>query len=194
MKSAGELLASCLKFLVVKTDTFLLGNAEPKHMKRKTFFVANALILIVLVLASVSSIYMENWSFLEGLYAWFIILTTIGFGDYVPLESISRKASNGEIPKYRVVFYGILLSLPYVIGLSLISCILTCIVNSLDQIREARDRCIKCCPSFSSLIRRLFCCKRLSYDVKVEGKHVCDWPRQVSREDDESGKNNKFNL
>lgn len=177
MKSAGELLASCIKFIVVKSDTFLLKKAEPKHVKRKTFFVANALVIIILVLASVSSIYLENWSFLEGLYAWFITFTTIGFGDYVHLESISRKASYGEIPKYRVVFYGILLCLPYVIGLSLVSCILSCIVDSVDQIREARDRCIKCSPSFSSLIRRFFCRKRLTYDVKPEERHDCDTPQ-----------------
>ena len=176
MKSAGELLASCIKFIVVKADTFLLRLAEPKHVKRKTFFVANALITIIIVLASVSSIYLENWSFLEGLYAWFITFTTIGFGDYVHLESISRKASNGEIPKYRVVFYGILLSLPYVISLSLVSCTLSCIVDSVDQIREARDRCITCCPSFSSLIRRFFCRKRLTCDVTPENSHVCDTP------------------
>ena len=176
MKSAGELLASCIKFIVVKADSFLLRKAEPKHVKRKTFFVANALVITILVLASVSSIYLENWSFLEGLYAWFITFATVGFGDYVHLESISRKASNGEIPKYRVVFYGILLSLPYVISLSLVSCILSCIVDSVDQIREARDRCITCCHSFSSLIRRFFCRKRLTCDVTPENRHVCDTP------------------
>ena len=194
MKSTGELLASCIKFIVVKADTFLLRKAEPKHVKRKTFFVANALVIIILVLASVSSIYLENWSFLEGLYAWFITFTTIGFGDYVHLESISRKASSNETPQYRVILYGILLCLPYLIGLSLVSCILSCIVDSVDQIREARDRCIKCCPSISSLIRRFFRRKRLSYEVKPEDRHVCDIPREVSREEDISCENKKSNL
>lgn len=30
--------------------------------------------------------YLEGWTFVEGIYFWFITYTTIGFGDYVPTE------------------------------------------------------------------------------------------------------------
>lgn len=169
MKTTGELLARIIKFLVIKTETSLLNRPEPKRVKEKVFFVANALIILLLVSGSVSSTYMENWSFLEGLYAWFITFTTIGFGDYVPLESYARRAAHGEISEARVVFYGIIFDLPYLVGLSLVSCILTCLVESMDQIRDFRDRSFNCISSFFSLGRRFFCRERSSYNVKEEG-------------------------
>lgn len=40
-------------------------------------------LLVHLVLPPVVFMYMEGWSYLEGLYYSFITLTTVGFGDYV---------------------------------------------------------------------------------------------------------------
>ena len=170
MKTSGELLATGIRFLVMKTDIVLLKKAEPKHIKAKTFFLSTALIVFLhLIMACVSTSYIEtDWSFLESLYAWFTTFTTIGFGDYVHMESFASKTAHGEMSKARLIFYGIILSLPYVWGLSLMSCILTCLVDSVDQIRHFRDRCMKCCPSLNSLVSRLFSRERSSYNVKAE--------------------------
>lgn len=92
MKTAGELWASCIRFLVIKTENGLLKRDEPKHVKGKTFLVASTLIIILLIsTTSVSTNHFENWSFVEGLYAWFTALTTIGFGDYVHKKGGSRR-------------------------------------------------------------------------------------------------------
>lgn len=40
-------------------------------------------LLVHLVLPPVVFMYVEKWSYLEGLYYSFITLTTVGFGDYV---------------------------------------------------------------------------------------------------------------
>ena len=57
----------------------------------------------------------ENWSFLEGFYFSFITLTTIGFGDYVPGDSVmSVESTDGQ--------YRLLCSVVYVLlGLAVLS-------------------------------------------------------------------------
>ena len=168
LKTSGELLATGFRFLVVKTETVMLKRTEPKHVKKKTFFVASAMMIILVILASLASTYFEEWTFMEGLYAWFITVTTIGFGDYVQFETHAKKVAHGESPKSGLLFHGIIFAVPYVVGLSLTSCILNCIVDSVDHIRNFRDRLMNCCPGFNSLIRGLLCRKGSSYDLAVE--------------------------
>ncbi|KAL9966747.1 hypothetical protein ACROYT_G024866 [Oculina patagonica] len=165
-KTSGELLAASFRFLVVKTETVMLKKAEPKHVKKKTFSVATALMVVLVILSALSSTYYENWTFMEGLYAWFITFTTIGFGDYVQFESHARKVAQGESPKTSLLVHGIIFAVPYVVGLSLMSCILNCLVDSVDHIRNFRDRTMNCCLGFISPIKRLPCCT--SYDLAAE--------------------------
>lgn len=165
MKSAGELWACCFEFLVIKTETALLKRAQTTHVKKKTFFLACTSIVIVLITAAVSTTYLENWTFMEGLYAWFITLTTIGFGDYVHLEALQKEVDKGLTPETSLILYGLLLSLPYMVGLSLMSCILSIIVDSIDHIRNFRDRLLNCCPSIIRLRQKLFCHKGSSNEA-----------------------------
>ena len=160
LKTAGELLACCIRFAVVKTETVILKRAEPEHLKKKMFTVASTLLVVLLTLASVASTFLDEWTFLEGFYVWFITFTTIGFGDYVLLEAIARDVDHGETSKIYLVLYGILYVLPFLIGLSLMSCLLTCVVDSIDHIRDFRDRYLM------TYARRLLCCGKSSYDVK----------------------------
>ena len=162
LKTAGELLACCIRFAVVKTEAVILKRAEPEHLKKKMCIVASTLLVVLLILASVVSTFLDEWTFLEGLYAWFVTFTTIGFGDYVQLESVARKVDHGETSKIYLILYGSLTVLPYLIGLSLMSCLLTCLVDSIDHIRDFRDRYIM------SYARRLLCCGKSSYNVKRE--------------------------
>ena len=128
LKTSGELLADWFRILVVKMETGIFKRAETEHVKKKTFFVACTLMVILLLLASFSSTYFEGWSFMEGLYAWFITFTTIGFGDYVQFESHTKKVSHGNHSKAQLFLHGIIFAVPYVIGLSLMSCILTYVI------------------------------------------------------------------
>lgn len=175
LKTSGEFLAECFRVLVVKAETGIFKRAETKHIKKKTFFVACTLMVILLLLSSLSSTYFEEWTFMEGLYAWFITFTTIGFGDYVQFELHAKKVSHGNDSTAQLFLHGIIFAVPYVIGLSLMSCILTCLVDSVDHIRDFRDRCMNCClglAGFFSLIRRLFRLRSSS----------CDLTEQSSRE------------
>lgn len=152
MKSLGELLAIGVRSLVIKTETILLKRTEPRHVKLKTICVSGCMIAFQhLMLASLSTSFTENWSFLESFYAWFITLSTIGFGDYVPLQKFSRETEVEKMSKLRLILYMVFFSLPYVISLSFFSCILSLLVDSMDQIQMS-DRCMSCCHSFISLI------------------------------------------
>ena len=85
MKSVGELLAIGVRFLIVKTDTIVLKRAQrPGTVKVKAFVMSCTLLcLLHVILATVSTTSIEDWSFLESLYAWFTTFITIGFGDYI---------------------------------------------------------------------------------------------------------------
>lgn len=172
LKTMGELLATCIRYLVLKTETVLFKRAELKHVKKKTFLVACTLMAVLLILTAVSAIYLENWTFIEGLYAWFTTFTTIGFGDYVIFESLARNIDQGKASKNQLIVHSFVFSLPYLVGLSLTSCILNCLVDSVDEIRDFRDRYMNCWPSFTSFIRRLLCHKGTSYDVAEEHNDV----------------------
>ncbi|XP_078375763.1 potassium channel subfamily K member 3-like [Oculina patagonica] len=164
LKTAGELIAAGIKRTIVTIETRLLKKEEPTHFKLKTVMLAVSSLVALLLFATVSTIYLEKWSFVEGLYAWFTAFTTIGFVDYIQFESISKKVDHGETSTATLIGYGILFILPYLGGLSLMSCILTCLVDSMDQIRDYNDRFIKLLMSWVSKPLRLMR-KGSSYDV-----------------------------
>ena len=168
LKTTGELLAACIKYLVLKTETVILKRTEPKHVKKKTFFVASTLMVFLFISTGASAVYLENWTFIEGLYAWFTTFTTIGFGDFVPFNSIIRDTGQGKASKGEFFVQSLLFFVPYMAGLSLTSCLLSCAVESIDEIRDFRDRYMNCWPSFTSFKRKLFAHKGTSFNVTEE--------------------------
>ena len=104
--------------------------------------------IILHVLVSVSATLIENWSFLDSFYAWFVAFSTIGFGDYVPFDAAAKKADRGETEGIPLWLFFFLFYVPYMLGLSLMSCLFSCLVDSVDQIRDFRDhfmdKCLNC--------------------------------------------------
>ena len=168
LKTTGELLATCIKFLVLKTETAILKRTEPKHVKTKTVFVTITLLVFLLISTGASAVYFENWTFIEGLYVWFTTFTTIGFGDYVPFISFVRDTEQGKAFSGEMFLYSILFFVPYMAGLSLTSCLLSCVVESTDEIRDFRDRYMNCWPSLISFKTKLFARKDTSVNVTEE--------------------------
>ena len=140
MKSAGELWASSIEFIVRKIEKDFFKRGQLSHVKKKTLFIACTLTVLVMIIAAISTAHLEDWTFIESLYAWFITLTTIGFGDYVHLKKLQRDVDQEKAKESTLLLYGFLLSLPYMIGLSLMSCILSILVDSIEHIRNFRDR------------------------------------------------------
>jgi len=168
LKTTGELLATSIKYFVLKTETVILKRTEPKHVKKKTFFVATTLMLVLLISTGASAVYLENWTFIEGLYVWFTTFTTIGFGDFVPFHSFVRDTEQGKASRGELFVHSLLFFVPYMAGLSLTSCLLSCAVESIDEIRDFRDRYMICWPRLISLKTKLFAHKGTSVNVTEE--------------------------
>lgn len=171
LKSAGDLVARSIRLLIIKLEAGLFKTDTTKHLKAKVFFVTSILIVILLLFLTVLSIHMENWSLLQSLYAWYTTFTTVGFGDFIPTESLTLKAANGEVPQHQVTIFGIFYSIPVFTGLSLVSCLLSVIVDSVDNLRDFVDRYDNCFPCFFAFLTRFFRC-RLNCGFKVDENHT----------------------
>ena len=193
LKTTGELLAASIKYLVLKTETVILKRTEPKHVKKKTFFVASTLMVFLFISTGASAVYLENWTFIEGLYAWFTTFTTIGFGDFVPFNSIIRDTEQGKASKGEFFVQSLLFFVPYMAGLSLTSCLLSCVVESIDEIRDFRDRYMNCWPSLSliSFKRKVFGHKGTSFNVTEEQNNETTLKKAACPADDTPVKNTK---
>ena len=71
--SAGELMMCGICFIVTKTEVCLLNNDPPKNENGKVSFCAVSLMIALLLLASTCSVFMERWSSMESVYAWFTL-------------------------------------------------------------------------------------------------------------------------
>ena len=167
LKSAGELMGCGIRFIVTKTEAYLFKKDPPNNEEGKVSFCAVSLMTALLLLASTCSVFVEHWSSTESVYAWFPTFTTIGFGDYIHLDSFARKAARGEIPGYQLMLYGLISSFPYIKGLSLVSCILGCLVDSVENVRNFSDRYTKFLQNSPSLLLRYLCRERSGYDIKT---------------------------
>ena len=90
------------------------------------------------------------------------------------MELIARKAANGEVPQHQVMLFGIFFSIPIFTDLSLVSCLLSVIVDSMDNLRDLVDRYDNCFPRLFALLSGFLsrCPKRLSNLLKGNDNHA----------------------
>ena len=65
----------------------------------KSVFVTFALMILTVCLGGLEGMYVEGWTFVEGFYAWFATLSTLGYGDYVPGWSVLLQVEESSNPK-----------------------------------------------------------------------------------------------
>ncbi len=87
LKSIGGGYNKLIKCVITMIENCFRGKQpdhEIKNLELKVL-IANVFLLVALILsaAAVSS-YENMWSIRQGIYVWFITLTTVGFGDFVP--------------------------------------------------------------------------------------------------------------
>ena len=92
-------------------------------------------------------------------------------------NSLVKDVDQGKTSEDQYIVKNIVLFIPYIAGLSLSSCLLNCIVDSVDEIRDFRDRYIDCWPSLISCLRRFRGDKTSTYDVTEEqnNTHEITW-------------------
>ncbi|XP_020603098.1 uncharacterized protein LOC110042100 [Orbicella faveolata] len=90
LKTLGEVIVSGAQSFVVRIEKRLLKVRDVRRIRQKTFLATCALMILFLLLGSVINLVAEGWSFVEGLYTWFVVLSTIGFEDYIPFQSLDQ--------------------------------------------------------------------------------------------------------
>ena len=104
----------------------MLRRKEVTHSELKCLIGISLFFSFLIILMAGVSTTLENWTFGEGLYVWFVTFTTIGFGDYILGEGVASKCVIGAI-LYRLIII--------TIGLSLISTIF----NTVEDLAEKRN-------------------------------------------------------
>lgn len=157
-KSIGEIIAKWISNVVEKFETKIFKRTRPKRMQAKsTVFLVSLMVLIIMVNGSLM-MRVFSWSLMEGVYFWFITLTTIGFGDYVPAKSqrimklsisISHdneeKSAAGATEKITIIFTGIFYTFYVVLCLCFVSSVLNSVVATMEE-SKCRTLCSGCVP------------------------------------------------
>ena len=55
--------------------------------------------ILTACLGGLEGMYVEGWTFVEGFYAWFATLSTLGYGDYVPEWCVLLQVEESSNPK-----------------------------------------------------------------------------------------------
>ena len=161
LKSVGELIAKWVNALVTKFEKRILKRPEPKRMQAKSAVILFSLMAVLIVANSILYMILTEWSLIEGVYFWFVTLTTIGFGDYVydpgkpqRIRQLSinstRKHENkagtvdaGEATAF--IFLDIFSTFYFILCLCVISSVLNSIMAALEE-QKCRPRCPGCIP------------------------------------------------
>ena len=99
--------------------------------------------VLTLCAAGMTQVYLEGWTLIEGVYAWFATLSTIGYGDYVPNWSLLLRCEESIHSK---IILGLVISayaLPSLAALSLVAGVLSALVEALEEFEvnfKARHR------------------------------------------------------
>lgn len=155
LKSIGELTARRLNVMVTKFEKKILKRPEPKRVQTKSAMISVALMAVLMVECAFFVTHLLGWTFIEGLYFWFITFTTIGFGDYV--------ISDIDVPSYNKLTFNISLHqenkdesvdvhtcnilkmLNCLFGLCIVSSVLNSIMACIEEAGRCRPRCLGCC-------------------------------------------------
>lgn len=79
--------------------------------------------------------YLENWSFVQGVYAWFATLSTIGYGDYVPGFELFRKAAKSSDNDVSLWFIISAMAVPCLAALCVVSGVLNSLVEDIEEFK-----------------------------------------------------------
>ena len=90
--------------------------------------------------------YLEGWSFVEGIYSWFATLSTIGYGDYIPGLNVMKETLGTSDSRTKINVWLIIsgFALPTLAGLCVVSGVLNSLVEALEELRIQSNVCSKC--------------------------------------------------
>lgn len=156
LKSIGEVIAYYVNAFVTKFEKKILKRADPKQVETKSASILFMLMVVLIVINSLFTMPLTEWGLLEGIYFWFITLTTTGFGDYVPYKSQRVKEITGsnlsdfhnqtktgnarEVTAAAVIFSAIFFTFYLIFGL----CVVSSVLNAIMAALEKQKCCLRC--------------------------------------------------
>ena len=154
LKSAGELIAEIANTIVTRFEKKILKKGEPKQVKTKSAVILFSFMVLLIVGNGLLVMTLYDWTFVQGVYYWFVTLSTIGFGDYVirrktqVINITGPKLDNGvgdlEQASMKVVM-GIIFMIQNLLGLCVVSSVLNAIMVAMEEVK-LRPRCPRCVP------------------------------------------------
>ena len=126
LTTSGDKLKHMIRSSIILFERKILKINRPHNIQRKSLIAVFVITAIFLCSISAISATVENWEFSLALYVWFVTLTTIGFGDYVP------EATTKNDPLHRSIEIAYALT-AFFLGLVLIATILHALSDWIDS-------------------------------------------------------------
>ncbi|XP_078377577.1 two pore potassium channel protein sup-9-like [Oculina patagonica] len=140
LKTLGEVVSKTIYKIVYLVETKILCRKRPRKVKIKTFFTTFTLMILSICAGGLTQVYLEGWSFVEGVYAWFATLSTIGYGDYFPGLDLVRQALQSSNSRISILIILSASAMPLLGGLCVVSGVLNSLVEAAEEFRIA-TRC-----------------------------------------------------
>lgn len=173
LKTLGETIARVVEKFVLLVEREFFGRRRPKKLKTKSLCLTFILMVFTLCLGGLTQISMEDWSFVEGIYAFFATLSTIGYGDYIPWWSALTIATAENSPADKHVHLWLILSalaLPVMAGLCVVSAVINSLVDALDELKiqiHIQSKCLRC-ERKASRHKETVTLEKMNEDINLE--------------------------
>lgn len=117
----------------------MFKTQDASHVDIKCAVMTFVLMVIFISLSASVQVIWEKWTFTDAFYAWFITFSTVGFGDYIPFESVvSRKDG------ITAAIFHIFATFPALCGLCLVASVINALFRVFDR-QEMETNSISCC-------------------------------------------------
>lgn len=139
LKTLGEVVSKIVYKFIYLVETKILCRKRPRRVKIKTFLTTFTLMILTLCAGGLTQVYLEGWTFIEGFYAWFVTLSTIGYGDYLPALDLLRKAKKSTDSEISLLLIISASALPCLAGLCMVSGVLNSLVEVVEEFRIVKN-------------------------------------------------------
>lgn len=146
LNSVGAVIAKLVNTLVKKFESKILKREEPMNVEKKSAMILFLFMVLDIVMNALVLIHLEDWTFVEALYFWFVTVTTMGFGDYIPGKLNPTNISRGNS---FAIFIGLFELVLLLGGLCIVSSVFNSIMAALDE----RNWWFKCSARISRRIQ-----------------------------------------
>lgn len=136
-QSVGERLNSFIIFLLTRLKKRLrFKNQEVGMFELIT--VEGCFSITIIIIASYVFVHNEGWAYFDAIYYCFITLTTIGFGDYVPLQQNNFLSNNLAYACFTILF--ILIGLTTLASSMNLLVLRLATINAEEQVQERLEQ------------------------------------------------------